>query len=462
MYIKIPLVRARGGAEVALGSYYKAFLIYRTCMRRTPARPRARASCEAVAVLLCKNMTSVRPRRNATKSGHFLHTSHCALHTSRFTLHTCTSHSTLHLISNHVSSSHIISPHLSSSHLAPSLLTCHLSKFFLNVFISSGHWPTFLISPKFFSTHLSSSARARKLVLSERNLLNKKNIGRRKLLHKEAWDTGAFTQKSLSNILVRQSLHKALPSTTLYTLYFPVRLCTTKLAESTPQYYFVLQSLHMSTDHDKKHAAITLRSAAKDSASAGIYAQPLINCRTQRRNRLPIVTIGPETAARTSCPSSLAASTLHWKHKVSFSGFLPNASPMQHPRNHTRITRMHFAAPGCNPACIYAHGNKTCQQSCSYYNWICNHRFQNTLALRTHDEPSTAKHHQGTNHAPKQTDCTPRTRGTFHRRPKRLYTEKHFVLRHPPQTKAPCNIHTAITMCFAATRTHPCSHCNAI
>ena len=148
------------------------------------------------------------------------------------------------------------------------------------------------------------------------------------------------------------------------------------------------------------------------------------HCRTQRRNRLPIVTIGPATATRTSCPSSLAVSTLHGKHKVSFSGFLPNASPMQHPRNHTR---MHFAAPGCKPACIYAHGNKTCQQSCSHYNAICSHRFQNTLALRTHDEPSIAKHHQGTNHTPKRTDCTPRTRGTFHCRPKRLYTEKHKV-----------------------------------
>ena len=47
---------------------------------------------------------------------------------------------------------------------------------------------------------------------------------------------------------VLQSLHKALPSTTLYykacTNYFPVLLCTTKLAQSPSQYYFVLQSLH--------------------------------------------------------------------------------------------------------------------------------------------------------------------------------------------------------------------------
>ena len=47
---------------------------------------------------------------------------------------------------------------------------------------------------------------------------------------------------------VLQSLHKLLPSTTVYykacTNYFPVLLCTTKLAQTTSQYYCVLQSLH--------------------------------------------------------------------------------------------------------------------------------------------------------------------------------------------------------------------------
>ena len=131
-------MRARGGSEVALGLYYKTFLICRTCMRRAPARP-VRACFVRTALLLSKNMTCARPRRNATPSEHFLHTSHCTLHSPHFILHTCTSHSTLHLISHHVSSSHLISPHLSSSHLFPSLLTCHLSKFFSTVFISSEH-----------------------------------------------------------------------------------------------------------------------------------------------------------------------------------------------------------------------------------------------------------------------------------------------------------------------------------
>ena len=47
---------------------------------------------------------------------------------------------------------------------------------------------------------------------------------------------------------VLQSLHKALPSTTLYykacTKHFPVLLCIIKLAQSTSQYYFALQNLH--------------------------------------------------------------------------------------------------------------------------------------------------------------------------------------------------------------------------
>ena len=54
--------------------------------------------------------------------------------------------------------------------------------------------------------------------------------------------------KILTTYFVLQSLHKALPSTTLYykacTQYFSVLLRTTKLAQSTSQYYFVQQSLH--------------------------------------------------------------------------------------------------------------------------------------------------------------------------------------------------------------------------
>ena len=161
-------------------NHFPVLLRELACAVRQPG-PCVRALCEAVAVLFSKNMTCARPRCNATPSEHFLHTSHCTLHTQRFTLHTCTSSQ---LISSELFSSHSMSSHMSA-------------KFFLAIFMSSERSSTFLISPKLVSTHLGSSAR------------------------QKAWDTDAFTRESLCKIL-----------------------CTTKLAQSTCQYYFVLHSLH--------------------------------------------------------------------------------------------------------------------------------------------------------------------------------------------------------------------------
>ena len=132
----IPVVPARGGAEVALGIYYKTFLIYRTCMRRAPARP-VRAcfvrSCCSVVVQehdVCATPAQCNAKR--TFSSHFtVHASLPALRTSHL-------HFALD-ISSHPKSRELFSPHLSSSHLVPSLLTCHLSKFYSTAFISSEH-----------------------------------------------------------------------------------------------------------------------------------------------------------------------------------------------------------------------------------------------------------------------------------------------------------------------------------
>ena len=56
---------------------------------------------------------------------------------------------------------------------------------------------------------------------------------------------------------------------------------------------------------------------------------------------------------------------------------------------------MRFPASRGKPACIYAHGNTRCQESCSHPNAICNHRFIKRIALRTHEQPHDAEH-QGT------------------------------------------------------------------
>jgi len=118
-FVPVPVVPARGGAKVALG-IYKTFLIYRTCMRRAPAKPvRAcilRKWCPVSHVTieapLRTSHFSLRSSHSTLHASHFaLHTSHCTLHTPHFTLHTShftlpTAHFTLHtsrftLLSSH-------------------------------------------------------------------------------------------------------------------------------------------------------------------------------------------------------------------------------------------------------------------------------------------------------------------------------------------------------------------------
>ena len=80
--------------------------------------------------------------------------------------------------------------------------------------------------------------------------MHKKTIGRRNFCTLTLETQMHLHRKAFTKFFVLQSLHKALPSTTLYcracTEYFPVLLCTAKLAQSTSQYYFVVQSLPQS------------------------------------------------------------------------------------------------------------------------------------------------------------------------------------------------------------------------
>ena len=136
---KIPVVPARGEAEVALDLAIRPFSsIELACAVRPPgvvAQACLRACCCVVVQEHDRCAITLQCNAKRTFSSHFtLHFSQPALHTTHFTLHTSS-----HLISNHLISSHLMSPHLSSSHLIPSLLTCHLSKFFSTVFISSEH-----------------------------------------------------------------------------------------------------------------------------------------------------------------------------------------------------------------------------------------------------------------------------------------------------------------------------------
>ena len=153
----IPVVPARGGAEVALQILYKTSLIYRTCMCRALARP-VRAcfvpSC-CTDVVQEHDLRATPAQCNAKR--------------------TLSSHLTLALRTPHFTSSQIMWALLTPSHLIASLLTCHLSKFFSTVFISSEHWSTFL-SPGSSSQLISALLHARKFLLSDKNLFHTKTL----------------------------------------------------------------------------------------------------------------------------------------------------------------------------------------------------------------------------------------------------------------------------------------------
>ena len=127
--LDIPVVPARGGVEVALG-IYKNFLIYRTCMRRAPAKPVH--ACTLRNWCLVSHVTFEAPLRTS----HFsLQSSHSTLHTSHSTLHT--SHCTLR------------TPHFTSHcTLKTPHFTLHTSHCFL-------HTPHFILHTSRFAVHTS-------------------------------------------------------------------------------------------------------------------------------------------------------------------------------------------------------------------------------------------------------------------------------------------------------------------
>ena len=258
-------------------------------MCRAPARAvRARfvRTCCTVVVQehdLCATTLQCNAKR--TLSSHFtLHSSHPALHASplHFTFHS----------SSHLKSYDFFSPHLSSSHLIPSLLRCHLSKFFSTVFISSEHWQL-----------ISALLHASKLLLLKRSL-RRKNI-KCKSFCTEACDTDAFTQESWQHTLYYKVCAK----------HFPVLLCTTQLAQSTSQYYFVLHSLHKALPSTTlyytacaKHFSILLCST-KLAQSAAQYDFALQSL----RKALPSTTLYCEACTKhfpvLLCTAKLAQST---------------------------------------------------------------------------------------------------------------------------------------------------------
>ena len=195
-------------------------------------------------------------------------------------------------------------------------------------------------------------------------------------------------RKAFAKYFVLQSLHPVLP-------------CTTKLAQSTPQYYFVLQSLHN----------LLPSTTLYDKFCTQYF--PVLLCTLHRRLH-PLYTE---------------------ERKVSCSGFLPKTTPLN---IHAAIA-MRFAAPRTHP--------------CSHYNAICIRVLQNTKG-----EPITPETIQTAPASHTRYLSSPAA-ATLHGK-----TQGFVEFRAPASSpqQSPCNSQAASTMCFAATRAHPCSHYNAI
>ena len=144
----------RGGS--CLKDIYETFLIYRTCMRRAPAKP-VRA-CTLRKLCPASHVTLEAPRHTSHLTVFTLHTAPFAVNTSHFSVHTAlspihTSHSTLHTSQSTLHTSHFTlhTPHFTLHSSRPTL---HTALFTLHTssHLSSSH----LIPAHLFSSHLFS------------------------------------------------------------------------------------------------------------------------------------------------------------------------------------------------------------------------------------------------------------------------------------------------------------------
>ena len=174
-------------------------------------------------------------------------------------------------------------------------------------------------------------------------------------------------------------------------------------------------------------------------------------CRTPRENPFDDETSAAAQAAHTRYLSSPAEATFHGKTQ----GFVLRLPPQHKPHATFMqpwqcVLKQHWQTLH---VLINAHGTTRWQQSCSHSTAICHHRFKNRIELRTHEQPHVAEHQGGTDSTKRARPHKPHTRGTFiagwsH------FPRKNTRFRSPASspTQAPCNIHAAITLRFAASR----------
>ena len=155
-------------------------------------------------------------------------------------------------------------------------------------------------------------------------------------------------------------------------------------------------------------------------------------------------------AAQPRYLSSPAGATLHGKTQ----GFVPKLSPktklMQHPCSHYNAF-CNLTSPTRLSLRTWQHNMATFMQP--FYGDLQpeSQETNRTTYTRRTTHCRTQRRNQKTSKRPQP--HPPHTRGTFHRRPEALYTEKHKVSypNYPPK-RSSCNIYAAITMRFATSQ----------
>ena len=159
--------------------------------------------------------------------------------------------------------------------------------------------------------------------------------------------TTKLGQSTSQYYFVLQSFHTSLPSTTLYyktcTKHVPVLLCTTKLAQNTSQYYFALQSLQALPPHPPHRNDPSHTRRTHDNTRHATFMQPFqcdlppqlqethrtthtgttTRCKTHRRNNSRQKRPQPHPLHRRGTFHRRLQPLYTEKHKVSCSGFLP-------------------------------------------------------------------------------------------------------------------------------------------
>ena len=294
---------------------------------------------------------------------------------------------------------HLISALLISSHLFSHVIQVSSSQLF------SSHPSTDqpFSSPQSSSQLIPAVLRARELLLSDRSLLQKKTFGAESFCTQKLETQMHLHREAFTKYFVLQSLHKAL---------LPLLLCTTKLAQGTSLYYFVLQSLHnpvlLSTTKLAQFFFLALLCTTKLAQSTSQHYFYYKAC----TKRFPVLLCTAKLAQKQ------AFSTQKNKRFRA-----PASSPKQTPCNIRAAITMPFAAASTH--------------SCSHYHYIaiCIHALQNTKG-----EPITRQNERSATAAQTRYPSSPPACSHFTRKNTRF----HAPASSPKQT--PCNIRAAITM----------------